>query len=98
MAVSAHHDKVSLSPFGFGDQLVSDIGAAPFHAMKGRVDPMMTEMIDRIDAHDCLLLRWMLAGHDHDRHLLGLVQKWHGLSQRPSGFAGAVPGDEDTIE
>src|ERR1700688_2083554 len=98
MAVSAHDDKVSLSPFSFCHQQGADLAAAALDPMKDRVDSMMLEMVDRIDTEGCLFLGWALAGHDHDRDLLRLVQIRHAFAQASRSLPPAVPGDEDAIE
>jgi hypothetical protein len=66
--------------------------------MQGSVDPMMTEMIDRIETHDGLFLGRVLAGYDDHRDLVGLVKKRHAFSHGAGGFAAAVPGDKNPIE
>ena len=70
MTVSAHDDKVSLSPLSLSDQPGSDFAGTALDAMKDGVDPVMPEMIDGIDTHDRLLFGRALAGHDHDRNLI----------------------------
>src|SRR6266404_3358658 len=98
MTVSAHDDKVSLSPFSLGDQPRSDVVMAALDAMKDGVDPVMPEMIDGIDTDDRLLFGRALAGHDHDCNLVRPVQKRHGFGQGSGRFPAAVPGDKDTVE
>jgi len=70
MTISAHDDKVSLSPFSLCDQPGSDFAVAALDAMKDGVDPVMPEMIDSIDTQDRLLFGRALVGHDHDRNLI----------------------------
>src|SRR6202049_2155592 len=95
MAVSAHDDKVSLSPFSFCHQQGADLAAAALDPMKDRVDSMMLEMVDRIDTEDRLFLGWALAGHDHDRDLLRLVQIRHAFGQGSSRLPAVVLGHKD---
>src|ERR1700722_18403018 len=45
-----------------------------------------------------LFLGWALAGHNHDRDLLRLVQIRHAFAQGSRRLPAAVPGDEDAIE
>src|SRR6202790_466398 len=98
MAVSAHDDEVSPSPFSFCHQPGADLAAAALDPMKDGVDSMMLEMVDRIDAEDRLILGRALAGHDDDRDLLRLVQIRHAFAQGSRRLPAAVPGDEDAIE
>src|ERR1700675_1057332 len=98
MAVSAHDDKVSLSPFSFCHQPGADLAAAALDPVKDGVDSMMLEVVDRIDTEDRLFLGRSLAGHDHDRDLLRLVQIRHAFAQGSRRLPAAVPGDEDAIE
>src|SRR3954447_7441507 len=98
MAVSAHDNKVSLPPFRFIDQLGPDVAATARHTMQRSVDPMMTEMIDRIETHKRLFFLWALAGHNDYPNLLGPVQEWHAFCQGACGFAATVPGDENPTE
>src|ERR1700733_14096086 len=98
MALSAHDDKVSLSPFSFCHQPGADLAAAALDPMKDGVDSMVLEMGDRIDTEDLPCLGWALAGHNHDRDLLRLVQIRHAFAQGSRRLPAAVPGDEDAIE
>src|SRR6202034_3488776 len=98
MAVSAHDDKVSLSPFSFCHQPGADLAAAALDPINDGVDSMVLEMVDRIDTEDRLFLGWALAGHNHDRDLLRLVQIRHAFAQGSRRLPAAVPGDEDAIE
>src|ERR1700723_3148395 len=98
MALSAHDDKVSLSPFSFCHQPGAALAAAALDPMKDGVDSMMLEMVDRIDTEERLFLGWALAGHDHDHDLLRLVQIRHAFAQGSRRLPAAVPGDEDAIE
>src|SRR3984957_12891124 len=98
MAVSAHDDKVSLSPFSFCHQPGADLAAAALDPIKDGVDSMMLEMGERIDTEDRLFLGWPLAGHDHDHYLLRLVQIRHAFAQGSRLLPAAVAGYEDAIE
>src|ERR1700730_11076552 len=98
MAVSTHDDKVSLSPFSFRHQPGADLAAAARDPMKGGVDSMMLEMVDRIDTEDRLFLSWALAGHDHDRDLPCLAQIRHAFTQGSRRLPAAGPGDDGAIE
>src|ERR1700676_5294431 len=97
MAVSAHDDEVSPSPFSFCHQPGADLAAAALDPMKDGVDSMMFEVVDRIDAEVRLFLGWALAGRNHDRDLLRLVQIRHAFAQGLRRLPAAVPGDEDAI-
>src|ERR1700730_8989297 len=97
MAVSAHDDKVSLSPFSVCHQPGADLAASALDPMKDGVDSMMLEMVDRIDTEDRLFLGWALAGHDHDRDLLRLVQIRHAFAPGSRRLPAALPRDEAEI-
>src|SRR5258705_7350233 len=73
MTVSAHDDKVSLSPFSLGDQPRSDVVMAALDAMKDGGDPLMPEMIYGLDTDDRLFFCRTLAGHDHDCDLIRAI-------------------------
>src|SRR3984893_17025948 len=98
MTVSAHDDKVSLSPFSFCHQPGAGLAAAALDPMKDGVDSMMLEMVDRIDTEDRLFLGWALAGHDHDRDLLRLVQIRHAFAQGSRRLPAALPRAEDATQ
>src|ERR1700721_459185 len=87
MAVSAHDDKVSLSPFSFCHQPGPGLAAAALDPMKDGVDSMMLEVVDRIDTENRLFLGWALAGRNHDRDLLRLVQIRHAFPHGCSRLA-----------
>jgi hypothetical protein len=44
--VSAHDDKVGLSPFGLCDQPDSDLAIAAFDSVKDCFDPVMLEVVE----------------------------------------------------
>src|ERR1700723_860708 len=98
MALSAHDDKVSLSPFSFCHQPGAGLAAAALDPMKDGVDSMMLELVDRIDTEDRLFPGWALAGQDPDRDLLRLVQIRYAFAQGSRRLPATVPGDEDAIE
>src|SRR6195256_6628743 len=54
MTVSAHDDKVSLSPFSLCHQRGCDFVMAALDAMKNSVDPVMPLMIYGVDTYDRL--------------------------------------------
>src|SRR3954462_9065030 len=79
MAISAHNNKVGFQASGLGDQSGADIVVAHPGAMQGGIDPVMLEVLDRVDSKRCVELYRRLIIDDQDRHLLRLLQIWERL-------------------
>src|ERR1700704_535110 len=98
MTVSTHDNKVGFQAPGLGDQSGADIVVAHPGAMHGGIDPVMLEVLDRVDSKRCVELYRPLIIDDQDRPLLRLLQIWERLRQRAGCFPAAVPCKNDALE
>jgi hypothetical protein len=98
MAISTHDKKVGFQASGLSDQSGADIVVAHPGAMQGGIDPVMLEVLDRVDSKRCVELYRRLIIDDQDRHLLRLLQIWERLRQRAGCFPAAVPCENDALE
>src|SRR6476660_6784940 len=76
----------------------ADIVVAHPGAMQRGIDPVMLEVLDRVDSKRCVELYRPLIIDDQDRHLLRLLQIWERLRQRAGCFPAAVPCENDALE
>src|SRR3954453_9334423 len=54
MTISTHDNKVGFQASGLGDQSGADIVVAHPGAMHGGIDPVMHEVLDRVDSKRCV--------------------------------------------
>jgi hypothetical protein len=95
VAIPAHDDEVSLSPYRFRDQLGSNTLVSTFRVVQDCADPMVLEVIDRLGAEHSLVLRGAFVGDHDDGYRLRLVRERHPLSE---GTTGHWAGQRQRIE